>query len=306
MTDTIRIINDTTAVMARQAPAAMSDTARYIEDGTESISTALNHPHIHTLWFDFLWPSVLAGIIVGFLIVAIWKLSRYLPSQVRSISLKWPFIIVWIYGFLVYDIGMCPTGERIALFTNAPLAFLYAFKIFLLDSDVSEIQNRFHESWVFSFNFAMCHFLAAVISTLFIIKTFGFNAMAKLKLWFSSLPLFRKKVEETYVFWGFNDSAYRLIKSIRQHYEENPGLQNKGQSRNYRIIIVMKDQENDDSPEGKGAFSRIFDFFAMPSRELSKLQELKYLTTGTHVDIKNINPEKAIATSSAKPSASEA
>lgn len=271
------------------------DTATYIEPGFNSIFTAHEHPHWQTLWGDFIGWSMLAGVIVVLLMAGVWIIGKKFPKNFRRLPLSIPFVLVWIYGFVVYDIGMCPTGEKIGLLTNAPLALVYAFKIFLLDSEVSEIQSRFHESWVYSFNFALCHFFAAVISTLFVIKVIGFNILARLNIWWRSLG--RKKVEDTFVFWGFNEPSYRLIKDIEAHYDTylkknfadlSEKDRNKKRRSLYRVIIARICEE-DEAPEEKTGFSRIFDFLTFPSSELIQLEELKSatcLTTGRFVNMK--------------------
>lgn len=226
---------------------------------------------------------ILLGILFALIFVAIpWISSKITPAKWKGSAMRVAFFFVWIYGFVVYDIGMC-TGEPISLVTNAPMAALYAFKIFLLDSDISEIHGVFHESWLYSLNFALVHFFAAVISTLFVIKYFGFNISAKFRMWIESR--FKKKVDETYVFWGFNDASKDLIESIQLHYKES-----QSQPKNsYRIIIVRLSNEDDDNPETRTGIGRIFDFLSIPPTELEKLQKLKCLTVGTYCNVSNIN-----------------
>lgn len=223
---------------------------------------------------------VICGILFTLVFVgALWVFSKITPAKLKGSTMRLAFFLVWIYGFLVYDIGMC-TGEPISLVANAPLAALYAFKIFLLDSDISEIHNAFHESWVYSLNFALAHFFAAVISTLFVIKNFGFNIRAKWRMWIES---HFKTVDETYVFWGFNDASEKLIESIQSHYS----IEHTETS--YRIILVRLSNDNDDNPETRTGIGRIFDFLSIPTSELEKLQNIKCLTVGTYSNVPNIN-----------------
>lgn len=227
--------------------------------------------------------SLITGVVVVFLLVCIRRISKCIPSSVRDISLKWSFIFVWFLGFLVYDVGMC-TGQYISLLTNAPMAILYAFKIFLFDSDVSEIHEAFHESWVYSMFFALVHFFAAIISTLFLIKYFGYNILSRGRMWFASRTC-AKTVSETYVFWGFNDQTKNLIESIQKHYTE------VGKN-DYRIVIVRTGNGNDDDkPEERTGFARIFDFLAMPTSDLEKLENLGCLCTGSCTDLQGINAD---------------
>ena len=227
--------------------------------------------------------SLIVGVVVVILLVFIRRMSKCIPTAVRDISLKWSFVIVWFLGFLVYDVGMC-TGQYISLVTNAPMAILYAFKIFLFDSDVSEIHEPFHESWVYSMFFALVHFFAAIISTLFLIKYFGYNILSRGRMWLASRTC-AKTVSETYVFWGFNDQTKNLIESIQKHYID------VGKN-DYRIVIVRTGNENDDDkPEERTGFARIFDFLAMPTSELEKLESLGCLCTGSCTDLQGINAD---------------
>lgn len=227
--------------------------------------------------------SFIFGIIIAVIIALMLSLgaSKSL-RKVRTSLLGWSFVIVWLYGFWVYDIGMC-TGNKFSLVTNAPMAILYGFKIFLLDSDVSEIHEAYHGSWAYSFNFALVHLLAAAVSTLFVIKYFGFNILAKWRMRKESLL---KKVDESYVFWGFNDASESLIESIQKHYSENRP------DSTYRIIIVRLHNGDDDNPETRTGIGRIFDFLSIPTSELEKLQDLKCLTVGTYSNISNINAKE--------------
>lgn len=270
-----------------------------LEPSTETIAKYMDNGALHpSNYLDYLshpdWSvfssltlySILAGIIVSIFIIGIRYLTKSFSNRFRDVSLKWFFIIIWIYGFIVYDVGMC-TGQYISLLTNAPLAILYAFKIFLFDSDVSEIHEPFHSNWFYSMNFAFVHFLAAIISTLFLLKYFGFNILSRYRMWRAS-SRFAKTVSETFVFWGFNENTVHLIESIKEKYKD---------STDFRIIIVRTNKDNKESPEERTGFSRIFDFLAMPTSELEHLQALECLTVSTYSNLSNlanVNSEKDI------------
>lgn len=237
--------------------------------------------------------AILSGIIFVILFSTIWFTGN-IPGIAKwlekcGLTLRLGFIIVFILGFLVYDVGMC-TGEMISLFTNAPMALLYAFKIFLFDSDVSEIHNPFHESCLYSFFFALVHFLAAVISTLFLIKYFGFSIVSRIRMWCVT-TIFGKSFPVTYVFWGINESSYHLIENIKNHYKkETEDTDGKCKDKvGYRIIIIRTNNDNNDTLEEKTGFARIFDFLSMPTGELARLQDTKCLADGTFTNLSEIN-----------------
>lgn len=214
--------------------------------------------------------------IVALLCILITSFHKF-RFNIRETSLKGIFVFTWIYGFLVYDIGMS-TGEKMSLITNAPMAVYYAFKIFVLESDVSQIQNDFHENWLFSGNFALVHFLAACVTTLFLIKHFGFNLISSIRMWFAAHG---RKFDDVYVLWGLNDASLHLAQDIKKHYTNN--------KKDYRTIIVRTNQTDDDSPENRTAMNRILDFLSMKNSEHDALQSIGCLSTGTYVDLARID-----------------
>lgn len=274
--------------------AILKDTLTCVENDTiKNFVLGMSHVHpdnfgSHYNDFYTIFPklanwSFIFGILIAIVIglMLIFGASRSL-SKIRTSLLGWSFGFVWVYGFWVYDIGMC-TGDTISLWTNAPMAILYAFKIFLLDSDVSEIHEAYHGSWAYSFNFALVHLLAAIVSTLFVIKYFRFNIIAKWRM--RKVSLFKKDVDETYVFWGFNDASEKLIESIKEDFpKEHPGS-------TFRIVLVRLNNGDDDNPETRTGIGRIFDFLSIPISELEKLQILKCLMVGTYSNISEVNAQ---------------
>lgn len=236
------------------------------------------------LSFNDLCPNerfLMALSLAGLFIIAILLIITFYKSvsNIRNTSLRPIFIFTWIYGFLIYDIGMS-TGEKLSLITNAPMAVIYAFKIFLLDSDISQIQNDFHENWLFFGNFALVHFLAACVTTLFLIKHFGFNLIARLKMWAAG---YGRKTDDIYVLWGLNEATYHLVDSINNQYRQS------GDNKSYRIIIIRTNHNDDDSPENRTGFNRILDFLSMKNSELDKIQKAGCLSMGTYADISLID-----------------
>ena len=81
-----------------------------------------------------------------------------------SSKLLFFFVLTWLFGFAVYDVGMY-TGEKLSILLNAPMAVLHSFGMFILDSDISAIHEEFHDNTVFMACFSAAHFIAAIINT---------------------------------------------------------------------------------------------------------------------------------------------
>lgn len=188
------------------------------------------------------------------------------------------FVLAWVFGFVVYDIGMCPdeieqSGTVYgALLGVAPMAIIHAFEMFILQSDVSAIHSVCHDHIGFMIAFSLAHFLAAFISMVFVIKHFGFNIIANI-IHFYKVFISRRKFDDLFVFWGVNDATYYLAKDIIK-------TQN---SSNYRIIII-RIKENEEEQNQRIGMERLFSFLTLTNRNLSRLQELQKagcLTTST-------------------------
>lgn len=185
--------------------------------------------------------------------------------------LTYLFLLVWIAGFCVYDVGMYigdsgPHDFQKLIYVSW-MAVLHAFGMFLLESDISAIHDKFHDSLYFMTWFSVVHFAAACVSMIFVIKHFGFNIIAGVHLWFTKY--LSKKRDNLYVFWGMNNASYCLAKDI---------IQNAPKSETYRILFVKTSDEEDSTSERTG-LDRLFNFLSVKNKDLKKYKELKCLTT---------------------------
>ena len=192
-------------------------------------------------------------------------------------NLTYAFIVVWILGFVVYDIGMYPDHSTnggsafLALLGVAPMAIIHAFGMFILQSDVSAIHDGcFNSAW-FMFFFSIAHLLAAFISMVFVIKHFGFNIVATF-IRIIKTHFWPKTKENLYVFWGMNDATYYLAKDIIQPKDSDRPRPEKDP----RIMIIRVNNANED-PNKPIGMDRLFSFLSLSNNNLDKLKELQKL-----------------------------
>lgn len=223
-----------------------------------------------------MWSSIVCLVTVG-IIVLLWLAIRPVKKHISSIRLQTLFICALLFNFIVYDVGMC-TGDFTSLWSNAPMAIIHAFEAFLLNSDVSAIHAPFHESWIFMLFFSLGHLLAAIVSTLFIIKHFGYNLMSRLRLF--NVSRFGKKVNHTYIFWGFNEASKNLVKGIFDHYRAIG-------SDDFRIIVIRANAVDDEADSHIG-IDRVFQFLSLKSNEIEFMEKHRCLTTSTYVNPANV------------------
>ena len=188
------------------------------------------------------------------------------------------FVLVWLMGFVVYDVGMC-TGAKESLLFNAPMAVLHAFGMFVLDSDVSAIHDDFHHNWIYMGAFSAAHFLAALVSLIFVIEHFGYHIIASFKMFQEAY--FRKAKKESFIFWGLNDATLTLADSIKSQAKSWP-------KNSYRIIFVRTNNDSE-STSARNGMERLFHFLSLKNEDLKKLQDLGCLSTNTFFNSARLN-----------------
>lgn len=288
--------------MKAQEPQYISDHLDHhnFQKELEFSTSTLEHPDWKPLILDMgkvsLWGVGTAiGLSLVFYVIFNWLSKRKKQNTNTSKKrrgIRWIkpagfvicFLAIWLYAFIVYDIGMC-TGDRISLITNAPMAMLYAFKVFLLESDVSEIHHEFHSSWVYSFNFALAHFFAAIYSTLLLIRIFGFQLVSWIKMSWASL--WRPEVKDIYIFWQMNEPSELLMKNIKNNEDEKD-------KKKYRIVVVRTAETPKEHSGSHGKLDHVFNFVSMPSEEIDTFNEVECLvvTTRIHPSSIKLSPEE--------------
>ena len=223
--------------------------------------------------------SSLTGIAAAVVIIVV--LSSLNTSENKfwktfSHILPHAFVTVWLLGFAVYDAGMYHDNPW-SLATNAPLAVLHAFGMFLLDSDISCIQDSAHKSTAFMAFFSLAHFLAALVSMVFVIKHFGFNIMAAIKLFLVSHTGRGKR--KLFIFWGMNDATYYLAKSINSTRDQH-GLYN---------TVIVRTNDGDDQDNARNGMERLFNFLSLNNNDLERLNQLHCLTTNTFTNLATLS-----------------
>lgn len=184
-------------------------------------------------------PIVTTLILVAILIIIGTILtSRKLLTKIVG-NLKWLASAVLLAGFIIYFIGywLYYDGElNIVALTFRSL--LSSIGMFALQSDLQYfVQCSVKEAPLFLGIFAVIHFLAALVSAIFIINFVGLKIVSWLKLR-------NAKGQDLYVFWGMNQNSITLA--------EDKDLKNKLENDGGMLIIVGTLQ---DAEQGNQQFS---------------------------------------------------
>ncbi len=226
----------------------------------------IRNDHFVSLILDgILWLFIV--FVALFFVLFVYKSSNAIRKVVRkSIDKYLPaFVcIVWLMGFITYCVGMHVPVEN-NFFSVVPMAMIHATEMFFSISDISAIHQDCYNSMWFMALYNVSHFLAVLLSLVYIIRQFGYNIIAKVRFLWTSLT--SSGLNDIYVFWGVNDASYLLAQSIENHYK-GAEYMNK-----YHMVFVRTIDRNDDDVAQLG-ISRIFRYFNVKNRELDKLRDI--------------------------------
>lgn len=204
--------------------------------------SVLLEDNIGIYWIESILIAVIGTVVIAGLTLRVYRLNKDKWESFWDFlekHLLGAFVIVWLFGFSVYLVGSIIKEENasfLCLLLQSPMACVHAFEMFILESDVSAVHDEFHNNLLFMSCFSLAHFLAAAISMMFIIKYFGFNLAARLRLFHATR--IKGRFDELYVFWGLNEATFCLAKNIQKAYTEGKI------SGSYEIIIINTADDN--------------------------------------------------------------
>lgn|GEM_PF-4990045 len=157
-----------------------------------------------------LFPLSLMSLSVSLLVVI---LCCYFMAKFRHIydKIKIPLAIITVTaGLILYTIGYIPadSGETLGIFSAAFKALFSTCRIFILESDFSDLNEAVLNNGFYIFSLSLVHTLGAIFTIMTILSSFGVKFISRLKLLFGNF-------RQTYIFLGFNEESLNLIKSLK-------------------------------------------------------------------------------------------
>lgn len=234
-------------------------------------------------FFELFGQGVIRAVSLFFAIVIVsflaYILSHKTKKWLRSTSsylLFFLFAVVWSMGFISYSIG-AHVGESNPFFSNAPMAMIHATLMFAAQSDISAIKSDCADSPLFMCLYNISHISAVLLSFMLVLRHFGFHIVSKLRLFFNKH--FGGKKDHLYIFWGFNDAAFALAKSL---------LNDEHRRQNCRVLVVRTDDE-EESLGTQMAIKRFFRVISLKNRELNRLEYLDCLNVSSFARLSKLD-----------------
>jgi hypothetical protein len=148
-------------------------------------------------------------------------------------KIKIPIAIFTVLaGLTLYTIGFMPIGaesyDSVEFFSIAFRALFSTCRIFIMESDFSDLNEIVSNNGFYIFLFSLVHTLGALLTIMTILSSIGIKFISRLKLALGN-------GEQIYIFLGFNEASLNLIKSLKAG----------SKSRYYIVVESLQDGEED-------------------------------------------------------------
>lgn len=160
--------------------------------------------------------------------------------------------VIWLVGVVLYFMGYNHSGSEnnvVALFLRSTLS---SMEMFATHSDLKLVNETLQGNGWYMTVFAITHFLAVIISAIFIVRLCGIRVLSWIKLqvwrWCG--------IKELHIFFGVNENSMLVAKNIRDN-DATTDDQVEVADKNVRIIFVNLPC-NSQSQSSRLSFSRFF------------------------------------------------
>ena len=200
-------------------------------------------------WIALFFIFSIALIFIGSKTKIIEKLSKH----ILLLSL-----ITWVGGVCIYIVGFYNrdvNGLSVVL-----RAIISSFKMFTVSNELARVPIFLQHDASYMTVFAVLHFAAAFITSLFIFKMVGYKIKSSWNLirhkWFHS----NNKV--VHLFWGINEASLALAKDINTQHDSET------------IIFIDIDKESDDDTQKKATLSHITNTITIKNSDIVRLESI--------------------------------
>lgn len=236
----------------------------------ERIVTTANDASV--TFFDLLRPggSLYVLIVLVFLLLLSVLSFRFWRKVQRMASYGLLLVltaIVFVFGVVIYTVGALQSdimGLWDAVYT-IPSAIISSLGMFVYQDDISELSDRAKNCSEFMAAYSLAHLLAAIITSLIMIKWLGMLLYYKYKLY-----TFSKQSTDLYVFWGINPASLTLAQSIHENCPDE------------EIVFVNDMDEEDNSGVN---IHRLLDIIQLKNDIDEKIAAMGATVANCHVDI---------------------
>lgn len=218
---------------------------------------------------NYTWVIVLTLLLLFALCCLKW---RSMCRQLTLSRLGTAALVVFLFGCFVYTAGTLhnsPMNLLDALYI-VPSSVMASLEMFLYHNNINELTAAAHADRLYMALFGLAHFLAALITSSFILRLIGMRLFYLVELWVKSYG----HTEELYVFWGINPPSLTLAESVRR------------ERRGASIVFV-----NTSVTEGDMEVSvrSVFDVIKIKREAHIRLENIRAMVVNTHANLAHVS-----------------
>ncbi|MDD3040102.1 hypothetical protein [Bacteroides sp.] len=252
----------------------------YASEASKAVETAVKDDNglltnlLHDGYFSFgLFFLLLALLAVIFGIKAS---RRFVINHLKYIAL-----VIFLLGVILYGIGYNEenSGSEWNFIALGFRSVLSSLEMFISHSDLIEVDKIWHHCPIYMAAFSLIHFLAVLVSAIFVVQLLGFRLISWIRMIFLWIQTFNRKKLNLYIFWGFNDISFTLAKDIvnvEKQKKEKWTKEKTDKTENYKIIFVALPSEESGSHQ-RFTFSHFFSGTSHGKSKLDKCEDLNAL-----------------------------
>lgn len=221
------------------------------------------------------WGMLILGVMAAgaLYLFKCWKIRHWLIYHLKLIAAG-----LWVLGLIVYLIGFSCPDEPFRLGISTGLrAALSSMEMFVSHSDLIEVNGHWHHEPLYMFFFAAVHFLAVLVSAVFVIRLLGNRMQSWLKMaWdgrFGCMCRCRKR--KLYIFFESNEASMLLAQNIVEEHEKRSLRGDRGWN-SYRIVFVG--MPSDDTHSSRFTFSHFFSSRSHGNDHLDRIERWNAVT----------------------------
>ena len=206
------------------------------------------------------WTILLGGLLA----ICIWLISNKKSSgffKFFSNNLLVISSIVWLLGVIVYIVGFFRHGLSLSWLTVIPRAVLASFKMFAVTNELARVEPKLHDNVIYMIVFSLTHFVAALVTFIFIFKLLGYKMRSAIKLKWHCWKSANDKT--VHLFWGVNDASFALAKDLKGNGDT--------------IIMIDIDRKSDSGGAYKPSLSSITNSITITDSEMALVDEIGVL-----------------------------
>lgn len=233
---------------------------------------------IQAINMDIVWHWMMLALLLIALLGFLFSRHKFVAKISKHIS--WLSIVVWGFGVWIYIVGFYDAGVN--GFSVVLRAIIASFKMFVVSNELSRVPVVLQQDATYMALFSLLHFLAALITFLFIFRMLGYKIKSSIKIFFRRWFCYRTPKRVMHLFWGVNEASCLMAESIYKKHKDEV------------IIFIDIDEDNEDYAQRKTNLGDLSNTITISNSEMARLDKVNALVDHCYNGPAAFNSDKPV------------